>query len=496
MITNRTVKQANIVTALLLSRRPGISLEAIEGSPLDQLVDASAVMKQEGISLESAIVDAQASSMVANMGEGSEHDMVMEETVTDVVGVLNSSINFARHVLSPATAKVDGAVKEAIANFAPARYYVEAYHIHDLLFSDALRESIDRFSNAPAAELNSLALADIPEGDLTGMLATGMGSWDAAVSNWLASKPEGWLYEVYCRIFGGMTNTNLIPEHQQAIQRGMNGKQTISVQIGSEDFLLAGYLLASALLNKPQSGNLTGSEWRSVMSVWVQQLGRSLLIFQRYTEQRIASHLMILHWPEPNKAWVKSPEDAKIVVLGNAYNDWLKGGGSPELLIGVLFAGDDRLPVTGSVIDAKKEVYANAYQRYEQILSREVAARSGDTIRNAFVTALLLALDDATDDQLPVGVERNRLAQKVTESVDRVQNWSELDIYRTARELLALAVFGKATALHWLETIDALMDADTNLSPQEAAYIAVRDYVVKYVAGQISVKSNAAVEAV
>jgi len=495
MITNRTAKLAKQATAMLLARKPNISLETIEGSPLDQLVDASATIKRTGISLEEAISETQQSSMAATFGDGSAHDMVMDETVDEVTAALNSSVNFARKVLAPATAKVEQAVKEALANFAPARYYVEPYHIHDILFSDALTESVGRFDNSPIDKLQRLALGDISEADLTGMLSTGMGGWDNQVSDWLASKPEGWLQEVYNRVFGSATATALIAEHEQALRSDLQGKLEIVAKIGTEDYLLAGYLLATALYNNPQSTNATGHEWKNTMATWVQQLGRALCIFQRSAARQISNKLMVLHWPQSERAWVKNQDEAKIVVLGNAYNEWLKEGGSPEVLIGALFGGDSAPPVSASDLTAKKDAYALAYQRYEKILSREVAARADDAIRNAFAGALMLALGEATDDQLPVGVEREKLQEALSNRITDMRDWGNLDVYRTARELLALGVFHKPTALHFLETIDDLMDADTSLSPQEAAYVAIRDYVSQYVSNQIRVTSAPAVAA-
>lgn len=485
MITNRTKKQAAAATAALLARKPNISLEAIGGSPLDLLMDASPVVRQQGISIEQVLDETQQSSMVANLGEGSEHDMVMEESATDIVAALNSSINFARKVLAPAASKVDSAVREAIGNFAPARYHVDAYHIHDIVFSEALASSVDRFENSPIDAVQRIALPDLEEGSLVGMMATGQGGWDTLVSQWLATKPEGWLREVYGRLFGVNVGTNLIADHEQAINAGIDGKFQILVKIGTEDTLLAGYLLASALLNAPQSTEATGGEYRAIMSTWVQQLGRAVGVFQRYVSRQIATKLMVLHWPAPGIAWVKSPDDARITVLGKTYNAWLSDGGSPEMLIGALFAGDSTLPITATDFSARKEVYANAYQRYEQILAREVAERSGTMIGNAFAAALILALGDATDDQLPQGVERGALARNIGERLQAIRQWPETDIYRTARELLATVVFHKPTSLHWLETIDALMEANTDLSAKEAAYIAVRDYVTKYVSHQI-----------
>ena len=485
MITNRTKKQASVATAALLARKPTISLEAINGSPLDLLMDASPVVRRTGISIEQVLDETQQSSMVANLGEGSEHDLVMEETADEVVAVLNASIGFARKVLAPAAAKVDSAVREAIGNFAPARYFVDTYHIHPVMFSDGLTSLVERFENSPMAPVTRIALPDHEEGTLVSMLATGNAGWDSAVADWLAKKPEGWLREVYGRVFGVNVGTNLIPDHEQAVRSDLRGQFEILVKIGTEDYLLAVYLLSQALLNNPQSTQATGSEWRTLMSTWVQQTGRALNVFQRYVSRQMAVKFMVMHWPAPGVAWVKNPADARIVVLGNVYNQWLGEGGSPEILIGALFGGDNVPPVTATDLASKKEVYAKAYERYEQILSREVSARSGSMISNAFSTALILALNDATDDQLPLNTDRRELARAIAGRVEAIRNWSELDIYRTARELLATAVFHKPTSLHWLETIDQLMEANTDLSPQEAAYLAVRDYVSTYVAQQI-----------
>ncbi len=487
MITNRTAKLAVKTTRGLLSRNAGISLEAIEGSPLGLLVNATNVPVLPNISLEDLVEGVREASMEDNYGGASEHDLVLEESATGSADALKASIDFARNVLRPTTDQVESRVREALANAQPIRYYVEPYFVHDLFFSSQLKDMVDRHSEAPSEELHRLALEDMDEAALTTMLQTGNGGWDDAVSQWLATKPEGWLHEVYCRVFGPVSGTELIPDYENALKISTMGKLTLELGIQKEDFLLAAYLLASSLYNNPINSDKTGTEWRSLLTTWIQQLGLALNSSIESMARHIKLGRMVLHYPLRDSVWLKNQEDGKIVVFGNVYNQWLGKGGSAEVLIGVLFNGGE-LPTYANEIDEQRDTYLRSYHRYEQILAREVANRANDLIRQAFITSMLLALGEATTDQLPVGVEREELRARLLEHIDAVTRWESVDIYRTAREMLALYVFCKPTALHLLEAIDEKMDADSELDAAEAAYLVLQEYVAKYVSNQMSVR--------
>lgn len=489
MITNRTAKLAVKLTTHLFARHPNLSLEAIDGSPVGLLVGATNIPVRSGVSLEELVDEVREASAEANLGDGSEHDLVMEDSTESAVTAINASVNFARNILRPATDKVDSAVREALANATPYRYHVEPYFIHDIFFTSFLKEAVEKYDNSPVDDLPRLALPDLPEGDLTALLNTGMGGWDDAVSTWLATKPEGWLHEVYARCFGVITDSELIADYQNPIKSDLQGNLKIEFGIQKEDFLLAAYLLCSGLYHSPLNTDKTGSEWRNVLTTWQQQLGMALSVSIDSMAHYIKDGRLVLHWPVRGTVWLKNADAGKITVLGNAYNQWLQQGGSPEIIVGALFAESDRLPTHAQDFTENAEHFAQEYQRYEQVLSREVANRAHDIIRQAFITSMMMALGEATSDELPPGIPLDDLRDAVMAKIEHVSQWESVDIYRTARELLALEVFRKPTALWLLERIDELMEADGELDGAEAAYKAIEAYVAQYVGNQVKVSA-------
>lgn len=489
MITNRTAKMAVKLTSHLFAKHPNLSLEAIDGSPVSMLVGATNLPVRNGVSLEELVDDVREVSAEANLGDGSEHDLVLEDSTESAVAAINASSNFARNVLRPATDKVDNQVRDALANATPYRYHVEPYFIHDIFFTGYLKEAVEKYNNSPMESLPRLALPDMPEGDLTALLNTGMGGWDDAVSGWLATKPEGWLHEVYSRCFGVVCDSDLIADYQNPLKTDAQGNLRIEFGIQREDFLLAAFLLASGLYHSPLNTDKTGSEWRNALATWQQQLGLSLDASIESMAYYIKDGRLVLHWPIRGTVWLKDAASGKITVLGNAYNQWLQQGGSPEIIVGALFADSERLPTHAQDFTQNAERYAQEYQRYEQVLSREVANRAHDIIRQAFITSIMMALGEATSDELPPGIALDDLRDAVMDKIEGVAQWESVDIYRTAREILALEVFRKPTALWLLERIDELMEADADLEPAEAAYKAIEAYVAEYVSNQVKVSA-------
>lgn len=486
MITNRTARIAAKATANLLARHPGISLEAVEGSPLDLLVDSTTgVTPLGGVSMESIMDDVRDTSMVANLGDGSEHDLVMEEAVPPVAAQLKQTADFAREVLAPAADQIDNHVREALANYSPIRFFVEPYFVHDIFSSQPLAESVSRFEQSADAPLTRIVLPAMEEADLVSMLATNMGAWDNLVSEWLATKPAGWLTEVYGRLFGASYGTSLLADHQMAIKGGIDGQLRIETTIGNEDSLLAAYVLSTALISRPAAVDKTLAEWKGIMAVWVQQTGRRLRGFMLGLERNVKLGLIGLHYPAPSPIWKRNAEDAKIVVFGNNYNKWLESGGSPEIIVGSLFIEPGDRPIHTKGLSEKAQECTQRYQNYERVLSAEVVNHSEDAIGNAVKTSFAKLISETPDEQLPAS--KVEVMQKVSEKLASITRWASQDLYRFSREFLATYVYNRPTSLHWLETIDALMEADPELEPAQAAYMAIEDYVAKYVSNQARV---------
>lgn len=489
MITNRTARIAAKATMNLLARHPGVSLEAVEGSPLDLMVDASTgVSPMGGVSMESIMDDVRDTSMVANLGDGSEHDLVMEESVPPVAAQLKQTADFAREVLAPSADQIDNHVREALSNYSPVRFFVEPYFVNDIFTAQALAESVGRFSEAAESPLVRIVLPAMQEADLVSMLSTGMGQWDTMVSEWLASKPSGWLTEIYGRLFGVNYDTNMIADHQLALKASTDGQLRIEVGVGSEDSLLAAYLLATALLSRPVSVDKTLVEWQSIMATWIQQTGKRLLYFITAQARNAKLGLVGLRYPSASPIWKRNANDARIVVLGNNYNRWLEAGGSPEIIVGSLFIDAAQRPMHIQELNEMAKECAQRYENYERVLAIEVTEHSEDAIGNAVKTSFAKLISETPDEQLPAS--KYEVMQVAQQKLDQISNWASQDLYRFSREFLAIHIFNRPTSLHWLETIDALMEADPDLEPAQAAYMAIEDYVAKYVSNQTRVKVN------
>lgn len=485
MIKNSTV-QATIPAVERLAAK-GISLETIEGSPLDQLADTtkSPFPKVEGdtISVESLVEEVRDLSLNPTLVDGSAHDMVMDEVVPGIVSRLSRSKQVAREILTPATKRVDALVKDALQNFTPIRFWVDEYRPHPIYQSDELITSIDRFENSPwlPAELKLPVIAPMDEPALIEMLQTGMQSFDTLVADWLGRKPEGWLSAVFNSFFGTGLDTDLIPADQHGFYfKGLDRVPTFEIKLGTEDQLLGGYLLASVLIGNPQGGvGLSLSEWKAQLGKLMEMCGSALITFRRILTNYLATKTIILQLPAVSPIWKTKAEDARIVVFGPAYAQFLEAGGCPEVVIGSAF-GRMHLTTKDQLLEAKDNCLSN-YGAYENTLALEVEQHSTDAIRNAFLVGVATVVNDIPEQELKGPKENiHEAIRQATENTD----WSNIDIYSLARDILAGVVFKCPLALDIVKRIDVLMDG-SEYTPQEAAYIAYRDVAANYVANQI-----------
>lgn len=485
MIKNSTIQAS--IPAIQRLRDKGISLETIEGSPLDQLADTTKSpfpeTENETISVESMVEEVRDLSLNPTLVDGSAHDMVMDEVVPGIVQRLSRSKQVAREVLTPATKRVDALVKDALQNFTPIRFWIDEYRPHPIYQADELITSVDRFENAPwlPGELKLPVIAPLDEPALIEMLQTGMQSFDTLVADWLGRKPEGWLSAAFNSFFGTGLDTDLIPPAQQGFYyKGLERVPTFEIRMGSEDQILAGYLLASVLIDKPQGGTgISLSEWKSQLGKLMELCGSALITFRRILANYQATKTIILQLPAVSPIWKTKAEDARVVVFGPAYSQFLEAGGTPEIVIGSV-VGRMNLTTTDQLLAEKDNCLSN-YGAYENMLAMEVEQHSTEAIRNAFLVGMATVVNEIPEQELKGPKETiHEAIRQATENTD----WANIDIYNCAREVLASVVFKCPLALDIVKRIDVLMDS-SDYTPQEAAYIAYRDVTANYVANQI-----------
>lgn len=490
MITKRTTRITLEAIAALEGRVPGISLEAIEGSPVDLLADytRAPVSNTGDFSLEE-IGDAVQARSVLPIAEGTVmHDIVMSETAPLTAEKIMDKTRFTREVFLPAVATVDEKVKAAVDHFKPIRLFPQQYVVNKIFSSTMLMDSISRFENTPLEkDLTRLGLSNIDDATAVELLRTGLGDWDSAIVDFIASKPEGYVAAVYNSVFGQGDDSGMVGTGPLRIEP-VSSDTVIDISIGDEDFILTAYLLSSVLYASPsKEAVMTLTQWQDILSRWISQCGKALLSFIQFLGARIRQGHMVLEYPSVETVWKETTESAAIVVLSNIYQKWIADGGTPEKLIGVLFVANGRPPYTVHEIDALGDSAMSGYDQYENRLDSEVRRRASAIIGSSFAIAVS-DIVHGTDPSLLKGSPQH--IQDTLSEIARSSSidWSDTNIYLYARDFLAKEVFNCDFSMSLIKRIDEITAVDNTRTPQEAAYLAIRDKVADYIASQIEVK--------
>jgi hypothetical protein len=169
-----------------------------------------------------------------------------------------------------------------------------------------------------------------------------------------------------------------------------------------------------------------------------------------------------------------------IEVNSDVYNDWLKEGGTPEVLFGA-YASDSQRGFGALLADA--EQYCKIWAREKNILDSKIRidmkSIKAKALRKAFYEVI---------KNLPENVQSEPVSDmtaRVDHIVDNLDAHRLEDIYYVVRMLVCRAIFPNSSAQEILTSIDEVSKANPGMCERDAALIASIEYVSTWVASQI-----------
>ncbi len=449
----------------------GITVDAIHQTPLASLVGAANYPVPKGLDTAISTSDRLlAGSTSKDVSGVCQHDLVMDEIVDVVAKTVERNLNLSKTVVNPIVKSVAEKAQElmsAAENLKSSLVSVRPDFYHPLWSSPTLLEMVERYRETPVNQVK-LYLNLPHSGDRQELLAlakTGAGRFDAMIEEWFETLSDDELSWVYDAVFRGGVNAG--PVELTEILRSTSGRNRI----------LIAHLWARKLMQEPPEGSgVSLAEYRDYMGKILAQTGRLVVSVMRQRELDVKQRKLVRAWPIAQISAL-GREPVEIPVNGDLYNQWLKDGGTPEILFGALL--EDRPTGCGALL-AEKVRYENTWRRKEQLLETTQRFNRFNHALEAIQQAMTLEINQLEDDDLVV--ERGLLHQRLRAEVAKLQGTFYEDWYCVARKLVCCVIFPHTDAFRILRAIDEAAEANPGIDIREAALLATIEIVSLWVA--------------
>lgn len=358
-----------------------------------------------------------------------------------------------------------------ICSVKPSSILADEMLIEELRYMEG--RSVKTPDNLPVS-LERLSFEQLSE-----MLEQSPSAASAGVREWVLSKPESWLEDIWVKLFCksgtlGITDSNLVFGDIDFLQL---------LPAEAAEVSLALYLWSKALNNNPESY----SSKESLASVKSRFVG----IFDFAAAVCLDAIKKIALANTTNTLIIKYNEDTRtLFVNGDLYPSWLEKGGSPETILGMACTGD--VQSNADVIISKGAELQKAWNQY--VMVHETTEKNN---RHLYSRTVLLELFNKSLGTFVEEEKNVRLAEsyfaavrykKAAEYVERLTTSELEDVYSVCLYLVAKIRFDYTSAFEILNDIQAAGATVETIDVREAALLATINYLGDFLAQHISLK--------
>jgi hypothetical protein len=457
-----------------------MTLAAIADTPLAALVAATRLVPQPDV-VSNTPTNAytpdldfiQDMANVRDPDDGSnQHDQAISDIAAVAIPAVRNHLNFARTVVNPLVEELGQKVGARIAAMNPTSLSGAEIRIKDVptpFGNAALETLISRFTgvayDSPPLTMRLPDIEDISTNKA--MFQTGTASLDTDVEQWLASRGDSFIQEVWEGVF-----------QVREVQIGQVVRKTFTDWIGDADcgahYSLAIFLLARHLLdNIPAGTQMDLRQYEDLCADFRDQaacaIGRGI-----EREDQIVK----------NGVLVSGHDRLRVEVNSEVYRKWIENGGENEVLFGNALQPTPFVTVTE--IDANARRLRKAWDQHTGLVVT--------VERNKRFNTIVGLLDQYFNEQISqANVETDFTASGGMELVrkrfrDELRTVTESDlenIYRLALRLICKARFPEHAAFEILSGIDRNKAQNPQLDVRECATLSTFEYVAAWIASMI-----------
>jgi len=480
MLRKNASMAARPVIANLVRR--GIALESLDGSPLDDLVTASApdveiisqVEPAEGVDVTDVILGAVEETSVVS----TSHDAIVNGLVDQGAAQMLKTIEKARTVVVPAIATTVDAVVERVDRALTPPNDLRIFKIHPLAAATTISDLFAQYKDA-ATDLSFIPdLPTLTSEQISALLETGSADTNAQIVDFLAGFPDGYIDELINDLIRGSLS------HSESVS---NGYARLVQHSGATPYVrrstasLAPLALACVILNNlsdnpPEGVPVSIDYWNEQISTVQAGLGATYHMLLVDIANHIASGRLSLPTTLRQGDVVGLNE---FPILDRVYDAFLERDGYPELLFATTMGyNDDTIDNVLRDAEALNAAWTSECEKF-----RNNALENLSTTARGVVYSQLGSLIGELD-LTELGVPPEQLWDAIREYAEVIP-FTPDSLYENVRYLIAEVIYARYQTYPLIVATDAYMADNPNCNPRVAAYHGAKAYICGWVCDQL-----------
>jgi hypothetical protein len=184
---------------------------------------------------------------------------------------------------------------------------------------------------------------------------------------------------------------------------------------------------------------------------------------------------------------VQSVRGNKITVNNNVYKEWIKSGGTNEVLLGLSLSHNPAQRV--SVIDENAQQYKAAWARHELMSQSIIRNKFYDRLKSVIEVEFTHYLTNIPEVDLCLS-ERPLVVNRFKQALDCMRLDECDNLYGLVLRLLCAARYSHTDAYFILNTVDQIKKKNPTADIKEAVAVVTVEYISRWVAGMMKVEAS------
>lgn len=467
-----------------LAANKGLVISPVQGTPLAELVKINNDLLNAGSqcqSLEATDTDLlndfvnNISDCTVSESENS-HDNLMDAYISDISKAVSNHIGFAKNVVRPVVMEMVEEVQKSLGEtvLPSSLFKIEMSELPKPMQNAGFETSISKFSEKPfIAPVSQFYLNEISPQGILELMQTGSKEYDNCIKEWFVNKGDLFFMDIWNNLFRDFKEAK--PSKTFTFTDALTPTSTNEIV----DTALTIHLLSRKLYDEvPENSKLSLNSFRDLAAQYREASGVKL-------NQEYIRYANILK----NKILVSviDPDNKGCRVNGAVYRDWLKAGGSNEVLLGML-VGKQSL-FTQSLINENKEQFLKDWNSFVLFSNTSEKNKSFNRFKDVLTLSFSKILSEMSDLEKETIVSMPGYTQKVNEIFNselmKLKTNDVSDVFTVCLSLICKARFYYTDAEKILTGINDAVKSNPSIDIREAALLSSIEYIVDYISDQL-----------